>query len=218
MNSFETTGGARIGNAKATWPFATLKVDKNKLELNASIIGNLIFRPQDIISITPYSSFISSGLKINHRVSNYKSEVIFWALGDEPTSLINQIKQTGFFENINSSSIEDNQLIIDRQKSGSFPIKKTVAIFFAVIWNTLLFYDFVCFITSGGKGSPLGNGAIIAFGTILLTSTLLIISKDFCRIVLKEGRTVKDVNRFLYMLMFISVFVLTIIWTLKRNL
>ena len=42
MNTFEATGGARIGKANATWPFAKIKADKNKLELNASIIGNLI--------------------------------------------------------------------------------------------------------------------------------------------------------------------------------
>ena len=48
------TGGARIGMMNATWPFATLKVNKNRLELNATILGNLVFTPQDIISIESY--------------------------------------------------------------------------------------------------------------------------------------------------------------------
>ena len=30
-------------------------VNKDRLELNASIIGNLVFQPSDIISIEPYS-------------------------------------------------------------------------------------------------------------------------------------------------------------------
>ena len=98
MNEIKETGGARIGMANATWPFATLKVTKDKLELNASIIGNLVFKPSDIISIEPHSSFISSGLKINHRVSNYKNLVIFWTFGNV-NSLILKIEQTGFLNN-----------------------------------------------------------------------------------------------------------------------
>lgn len=217
MDIFETTGGARIGTANATWPFAKLKADKNKLELNASIIGNLVFRPQDIISITPYSSFISSGLKINHRVSNYKSEVIFWTFEDT-ASLINQIKQTGFFENHSSATAESDQEIIDRQKSGSNPLKKSTTIVYAVIWNVLLIYDFITFFSSGLKGMPLGNGTIIALGIMLLSSILLLTSSGFCTILLKKGRTVKDIDRFLYLIMFISIFMLTIILTLKTKL
>ena len=41
MKQYELTGGARIGRGNATYPFAKLKVTANKLELNASIIGNL---------------------------------------------------------------------------------------------------------------------------------------------------------------------------------
>ena len=39
------------GMANATWPFATLTVNKNELQLKASIIGNLVFKPSDIIAI-----------------------------------------------------------------------------------------------------------------------------------------------------------------------
>ena len=51
MVEVKKTGGARIGIANATWPFATLKANKDKLELNVIIIGELIFKPSDIISI-----------------------------------------------------------------------------------------------------------------------------------------------------------------------
>lgn len=51
MNELKLTGGARIGMANATFPFATLKVNKDRLELNASIVGNIVFQPSDIISI-----------------------------------------------------------------------------------------------------------------------------------------------------------------------
>jgi len=73
MKELKLTGGARIGKANATIPFATLKVNRDRLELNASIIGNLTFHSSDIVSIEPYTSIpvIGQGLKINHKVSTY---------------------------------------------------------------------------------------------------------------------------------------------------
>ena len=37
------TGGAKIGLFNATWPFATLNVDGNKLELSTVIMGHFTF-------------------------------------------------------------------------------------------------------------------------------------------------------------------------------
>src|ERR671911_474213 len=98
MTDVKETGGARIGLANATWPFATLKVTKDKLELNASIIGNLVFRPNDIISVVPLDGFLGKGLKIVHRVPAYKENVIFWTFRN-PNELLKRIEQTGFFTN-----------------------------------------------------------------------------------------------------------------------
>ncbi|OPH00359.1 hypothetical protein B2I21_00360, partial [Chryseobacterium mucoviscidosis] len=77
--TFSLTGGARIGRANATYPFANLHVEENTLKINASLVGNLIFQPQDIISIKPYSSvpIIGKGIKILHRVDNYNQHVVF---------------------------------------------------------------------------------------------------------------------------------------------
>ena len=65
MYEIEETGGANIGFGRATWPFAKLLVNKNELRLNASIIGNVCFRPSDIISIEPSTLFSGAGIKIN---------------------------------------------------------------------------------------------------------------------------------------------------------
>jgi len=54
MDEIRETGGASIGMARATRPFATLAVNMNKLQLKALIIGNLIFKPSDIIDIMTY--------------------------------------------------------------------------------------------------------------------------------------------------------------------
>lgn len=77
MYDIQETGGAKIGNARSTWPFAQLLVNKNVLQLNASIIGNLYFRPSDIISIEASSLLKGLGIKINHRVPKYNTNVIF---------------------------------------------------------------------------------------------------------------------------------------------
>jgi len=209
MEKFELTGGARIGMAKATWPFATLKVSKDKLELNASIVGNLVFQPKDIISIETYTMIplLGQGIKINHRVANYNSKVVFWTFKD-PSTVVNQIRQTGFLENIDSRVSDTDALIIQQQQAGGFPIKKSFAIGVIILWNILLVSDFIKFSASNKKGMPLGNGAIIALATLFLLSVLSLISKDFSQLILKEGKSIRDINKFLYLLIFISGFML----------
>ncbi|WP_345990323.1 hypothetical protein AAEU33_00130 [Chryseobacterium sp. Chry.R1] len=95
--NFTLTGGARIGLANATYPFADLYVDADILKINASLVGNLVFQPQDIISIKPYTSIplIGQGIKIYHRVEKYNSNVIFWTFRD-PAGIINEIEKPDF--------------------------------------------------------------------------------------------------------------------------
>ncbi|MEC5173738.1 hypothetical protein [Chryseobacterium nepalense] len=82
MKQFKLTGGARIGRVNASYPFANLYADENTLKINASLAGNVIFQPQDIISIKPYVAIplIGQGIKILHRVENYNQNVIFWTM------------------------------------------------------------------------------------------------------------------------------------------
>jgi hypothetical protein len=216
MDKLEIIGGARIGMANATWPFATLRVSKDKLELNASVVGNLVFQPKDIISIETYTMIplLGQGIKINHRIANYNSKVIFWTFKD-PSAVVNQIRQTGFLENIDSRISDSDALIIQQQTSG-FPIKISVAIGVIVLWNILFLSDFIDFSTSDKKGMPLGNGATIALAILFLISVLSLISKDFSKIILKEGRSIKDINKFLYLLIFISGFMLLGILTFRN--
>src|SRR5688572_7702958 len=112
MNELQVTGGARIGMANATFPFATLNVNKECLELNASVIGNLTFQPSDILSIETYTMipFLGQGIKINHTVPTYNERVIFWTFKD-PDSVVSQIKQTGFLNNKNASEQTINPAI-----------------------------------------------------------------------------------------------------------
>ena len=207
MKEINFTGGARIGMANATWPFASLKVSKDRLDLNTGIVGNLTFKPNDIISIEPYSGFLSSGLKINHKVSKYKGKVIFWTFKN-PNEIIRQIQQTGFLDNISNIDNETDSIITERQKQGGFPLKLPFAIAVIVIWNLLFLIDFLGFTNSNSEGMPLGNGIKMALGFVFAISILTLISNGFRKIVLKEGRELKDISRFLYFIIFITGFML----------
>jgi hypothetical protein len=215
MTQLNITGGARIGMANATWPFASLKVNNERLDLNATILGNLVFRPEDIITIEPYYMIpiIGQGIRINHRISTYNEKVIFWTFKN-PDEIIRQIKQTGFLDNSSSNDRQhDLDIIAERQKHGGFPIKIPFAVGIGVIWNILFIMDFLNFLKGNSKGIPLGYGAIGALGLVFISCFLTIISKNFRKIVLKEGRELKDINKFLYFIMFISGMLLISILT-----
>lgn len=97
MNEIEIKGGARIGFSNSSFPLATLKVNKDRLELKVTFIGTLTFQATDIISIEPHIviPFIGQGIKITHMVPNYKKKVIFWTFKN-PQLVIRQIESTGF--------------------------------------------------------------------------------------------------------------------------
>lgn len=201
MYDIEETGGAKIGFARVTWPFAQLKVNKNVLQLNASVIGNLYFRPSDIISIESLSLLSGLGIKINHRVEKYSTNVMFLTTG--ASALISSIEATGFLQNTGALPADVEAEIEQYQSKGSFPFKWSAAIAFAVIWNLLFLADQMGYF---GKKSnmPLGNGARLAIGLAFLFFLAVLIVKPFRRMVLKEGRTIGDVKAFLLFLMLIT--------------
>ena len=207
MDPLKMTGGARIGMANATWPFATLTVTKDRLDLNASIIGNYSFTKDDIISIEPYYliPIIGQGIKINHKIPKYKDKVIFWTFNN-PNDVINEIKQTGFFDGGSLTTNQDvkNQ-VIERQKQGGFPVRIPAVIAIIVIWNIFFLIDFL---STKTNDIPLGKGAAIALGFILIVSVFSLISKDFRKLILKDGRDIKEISKFLYFLIFLSGFML----------
>lgn len=203
---FTLTGGVRIGRANASYPFADLYVDKDILKINASIVGNLVFQPKDIISIEAYNSIpiIGNGIKINHRIEKYNSKVIFWTF-KKPNVVINEIKKTGFLENTNSEISVEDLKIIEKQNQGGFPIKKSAAIFFGIAWNSLFLYDIISFfLKEKQEGSPFGIGISLALGLIFISSILALISEKFRKLILKEGREFNDIKKFIYLLILAS--------------
>lgn len=203
---FTLTGGARIGMANASFPFADLYVDKEVLKINASIVGNLVFQPKDIISIEAYSSIpiIGNGIKIIHRIEKYNSNVIFWTFKN-PNTVIDEIKKTGFLENTNSVISTEDLKILERQNQGGFPIKKPVAVFFIIAWNLLFLSDIIPFMLQDKKeGLPIGIGVKLALGLVFISSVLALVSGKFRGLILKEGREFDDIKKFIYLTAFIT--------------
>ena len=210
MTQLNLIGGARIGMANATWPFASLKVTKERLDLNATVLGDLVFRPEDIISIEPYYMIpiLGQGIKINHRIPKYNNKVIFWTFKN-PNEVLRQIKQTGFLD-ISSSEItpQNSEIIAEKQKKGGFPIETPFAVAVVVLWNIFFIMDFLKFTAGDSNGIPIGKGAITALGLVFLTCLLILVSKEFRKLALKEGRELKDISKFLYFIMFICGFMM----------
>ena len=203
MDEIKETGGARIGMANASWPFAKLIVNRDRLQLNAGIIGNLVFKPSDIESIEIDSSFLGSGIKINHTVKNYNANVVFQPMGSS-TKLITRIEQTGFLNNKDILSEESNSEIESAQSIGGFPLKIPAIIVIVLIWNALMLNDFMKAFNKTTKGIPFGIGSKLALAFMFLVCLFLVISESFGRLILKPGRSVDDIRPFVYFLMFIT--------------
>jgi len=202
MFDIEETGGARVGYGHATFPFATLKVNKNELILNASILGVMYFRPSDIISIEPYTLF-KTGLKINHRVAGYSKKVVFNTMGGT-RDLIARIEETGFLKNTDSIPSDVEAEIAKYQTGGSFPIKISAVIAIVVIWNVLFLSDHLNIFHNNQKDLVAGPGSRMALAFMFLTCLALLVSDPIRLLILKEGRVVGDVSKFLYFIMFIT--------------
>jgi hypothetical protein len=212
MEQISFTGGARIGMANATIPFASLKVSKNRLNLDVSVIGNFVFRPEDIISIEAYTliPLLGQGIRINHKVPEYKKKIIFWTMNN-PKEIIKQIQKIGFLDNHASTDFsQDSERIIQKQQQGGFSIKKSFAIGLFILWDLLFLFDVFNFISGGFLGIRFGYGITLGIGIVFLSSLLTIISPDFRKIVLKEGRELEDIRQALNFILFISGFMLVV--------
>lgn len=198
MNEIQLTGGARIGMANATIPLATLKVNKERLELN-SAVGNLIFRPKDVVFIEPYTliPIIGQGIKINHNVSFYNTKVIFWSF-KSPETIVSQIRKTGFLTLGTSHSPKtDKELfsLFEMQSLRSFPIKKNALLIALISWSALLLMDLALHLMDGTNHPlPVGKGILIGLALLFLSALASLISTDFRNLILIKGKDRNDIK------------------------
>ncbi len=201
MKEIKETGGARIGMANATWPLATLKVSEERLEINAGIVGKVVFRPSDVLSLSVHKGF-SRGIEIKHRVQNYKSPVIFWTY-QNPEELLKRIVATGILENKTAVSPELESEIQLYQSGGAFPVRWPVAISIVVLWNVFWLMEILKIWKSELNGVWIGKGSLWALGIVLLTCMLVLWSGPARKILLKKGRTAEDVKATFYFILLV---------------
>lgn len=198
MTRIKITGGAKIGLGGALWPFVSLIISPNRLDLHASILGSFSFAPSDIMSIEPVSGFFGNGIRIHHKVSNYKKRIEFQTSKD-PVQIINKIQQSGFLDN-KTSNVQSE--IREKQQQGSFSIRILAFVLIVAIWNILFFFDFINYVNSGANAIPLGHGAIMAAAFLFFTAFSTNFIPGFRKYILKEGRDIAEIRTFLYFMMF----------------
>ncbi len=76
-NTISHSGGARVDHYNATWPFASLKANKDNI--NLSVLGKkYIFDKDKIKNIRKYRGLFSVGLKIEHDITDMPNHIVFW--------------------------------------------------------------------------------------------------------------------------------------------
>jgi hypothetical protein len=74
--SFSQTGGARIGWWNASFPFATISGDADRLCLSS--LGRELIFFKGSVDLSRYRGFISTGLRFEHNLPAYPKTVVFW--------------------------------------------------------------------------------------------------------------------------------------------
>lgn len=206
MNEFKTTGGAKIGMLKSTWPFADLTVTRNKLELNVSLLNKLVFLPGDITALTPHSGGykMGAGIKIHHNIPLYKEEVIFWS-SKSPAELLRQIEATGFMANTATIPHRAQTEVRELQNNGGFAMKTRPVVMLTTLWLAIVIYGVINMSLTGSLVAFL-SAMQVAFGAVLLFLIAILTMPYFASGVLKPGYTIADVKKFLIFFIIIAVF------------
>ncbi len=100
---------------------------------------------------------------------------------------------------------EQRQQIITQQQQGGNPFKLSFIISIIAFWNLSFIYDYIV-----ERSFPIGKGTITALVGVLALGAMLLFSKSFGSIILKNDREVKEVKSFVYFLMFIFTAMLSI--------
>ncbi|PTQ95691.1 hypothetical protein C8P68_105198 [Mucilaginibacter yixingensis] len=198
----EETGGGQIGRISASYPFAKLTVTRYCLTLNMGIMGKVLFRPSEVISIEP-ASMIKTGIRIKHRVGNYKENVVFTCSGRE-ADLIARIEQSGFLNNMDPLLPADIEAeIAQAQASGSFGLRIWFVVCFIAIWNSLPLAGIVDVFTTHNF-TKLILAARVDIGILALLTILVLFVPAVQQRAVKPGFYIKDMRSTLYFILLVG--------------
>jgi hypothetical protein len=190
LKMISATGGARIGWANATWPFAKLVASACGLRLSG-LLGTYDFQPGDVISLERYGSIplFSSGIRIVHVRPDYPSKIVFWCRG--PNALIEQIRNIGF---------SPSAPRIPESLRRGFPVRWTFILFFLLVWNSPFLlgnsFDRIARVSPILWLSPLLLAFMICWG--------IRASRRLQKLVLRDNHFVKEIEAYLRLIQFVS--------------
>ena len=184
------TGGSLVGMVNASWPLARLTASAQQLTLSG--LGTYVFSEQEVVSLEPYGSipWLASGIRIRHNRLDYPGKVVFWCMGRR-AAVLDGIQAVGFRP--------QGQ---DVARPSGMPIRWSVAILAAVIWNALFYAD-GAFRSSGAHARP-GACALLAMLLVFGIASALPYSAGMQRVVLRPGHVVGEIRQFLRLLQLVT--------------
>jgi hypothetical protein len=197
--SFDITGGARVGWMNATWPLAQLSATADSLRISVFLLGTYSFTPDQVSSIERYVMIpvLGWGIQVRHCVPEYPRKIIFWSLGS-PERLLSGISGSGFQPAATPSTMDG---------SAGIPVRWSAIIVAVAVWNGLFLLDQTRSVrphSSPGLYSCIA--LLLLYGLALGTLRLPVLQ----RFVLKPGRNVGEIGTALRFLAFISGFMLLV--------
>lgn len=195
--SFDITGGARIGWMNATWPLAQLSSTADRLTVAVLFLGTYSFVPDQVSSIERYVMIpiLGWGIRVRHCVPEYPRKIIFWYLGN-PERLLHGISESGFHPTATPSQIPGR---------AGIPVRWSVIIAAFAAWNGLILMDWTRSAHSFPSPGPYSCIALLLLFCFSIGTLRLPVVQRF---VLKPGRGVGEIGAALRLLVFISGFML----------
>jgi len=93
----------------------------------------------------------------------------------------------------------------ESKRKSWFPVRTSFVVGMIVIWNLLLIPYFSDFFSDGPESGFRIEKALFPLLFVLIVAILTLVSKDFQKIVLKEGRSVNKIKPFVYIVLIFMV-------------
>ena len=190
MREIRRTGGGNAGAVQATWPFASLTVNRNQLLLRIALAGSYAFSPDDVVAIEEHGRlpFLASGIRIVHINLEYPKSLIFWYMGSK-SELVKAIQNTGFLPNGNPDRLEGFP--------SGFPVHWPVVVGLVVVWNAL-------FLTDRYVNQEPSTLSFLAIVLMMVFSWTMLNNRLLQDIVLREGHRIGPSKPFFQLIGVIS--------------
>ncbi len=178
---FNALGGARVGWVNASWPLVKLSVSAHRLNLSG-FIGTYDFVPHDVVSLEPYGwiPFLYRGVRIRHSRLDYPRKIIFWNLGSSER-LIERIRNIGFLPSGPASSEVPRR---------GFPWRWGAILVFFAVWSGS---SALALAFSHSRYIPVVFGVLFLLW-VFVCSSCIRVSPTMQRLVLKDGRSVAEIQ------------------------